>query len=96
MPRRGTLAVRLPDGDVRRYGRGAPHSTIAIADWPTLRRITLNPDLALGEAWIDGTLTVKRAISTISLPSACPTLAPAQAPGRAGFITGCGWRSGGF
>ncbi|WP_232237141.1 SAM-dependent methyltransferase [Thiosulfatihalobacter marinus] len=60
MLRKGTLAIRLPDGAVRRYGHGAPHSTIAIHDWATLRRIALNPDLALGEAWMEGTLTVER------------------------------------
>ena len=54
MLRKGTLAIRLPDGAVRRYGHGAPHSTIAIHDWATLRRIALNPDLALGEAWMEG------------------------------------------
>ena len=59
MLRRGTLAVHLPDGETRRYGAGAPHSAIAIHNWPTLRRLALNPDLALGEAFMDGTLTVE-------------------------------------
>lgn len=57
--REGTLTLRLPDGALRRYGKGQPYSAIAIQDWPTLRRIALNPDLALGEAWMDGTLTVE-------------------------------------
>lgn len=58
--RRGTLHVRLPDGAVRAYGNGAPAVAIAIRDWPSLRRIALNPDLAVGEAWMDGTLQVER------------------------------------
>lgn len=58
--RSGTLRLHLPDGETRRYGAGAPESAIAIHDWPVLRRIALNPDLALGEAWMDGTLTVEQ------------------------------------
>ena len=54
--RRGTLHVHLPDGEVRAYGSGMPMITISIHDWPTLRRITLNPYLAVGEAWMDGAL----------------------------------------
>lgn len=57
--RSGTLRVRLPDDAVRAYGSGAPTIAIAIRDWPTLRRIALNPDLAVGEAWTDGTLTIE-------------------------------------
>lgn len=57
--REGTLTLRLPDGALRRYGKGQPRGAIAIRDWPTLRRIALSPDLALGEAWMDGTLTVE-------------------------------------
>jgi len=56
----GTLQLRLPDGSTRRFGQGSPEIAIAIRDWRTLRRIALNADLAVGEAWIDGTLTVER------------------------------------
>jgi len=56
--RRGTLLLRLPDGTTRRFGQGSPEIAIAIHDWRSLRRIALNPDLAVGEAWMDGTLTV--------------------------------------
>jgi cyclopropane-fatty-acyl-phospholipid synthase len=58
--RRGTLQLRLPDGAIRCFGRGAPEVAVAIRDWRSLRRIVLNPDLAVGEAWMDGTLTVER------------------------------------
>jgi len=58
--RRGTLRLRLPDGSTRRFGQGSPEIAIALWDNRTLRRIALNPDLAVGEAWMDGTLTVER------------------------------------
>ncbi|MBO9463314.1 class I SAM-dependent methyltransferase (plasmid) [Labrenzia sp. 5N] len=58
--RAGTVWLRLPDGETRRYGSGVLECAIALHDWPTLRRIALNPDLALGEAWMDGTLTVEQ------------------------------------
>ncbi len=58
--RRGTLQLRLPDGTSRRFGRGDPEIAITIRTWQSLRRIALNPDLAVGEAWMDGTLTVER------------------------------------
>ena len=58
--RNGTLCVHLPDWTVRRYGGGAPRIAIAIHGWKTLRRVTLDPDLTLGEAWMDGALTVEQ------------------------------------
>ena len=58
--RTGTLEVRLPDGETRRFGAGSPNIAIAIRDWPALRRIAFHPDLALGEAWMDGGLTVEK------------------------------------
>ncbi|MAS04183.1 SAM-dependent methyltransferase [Oricola indica] len=56
----GTLEVRLPDGETRRYGTGTPAIAIVIRDWPTLRRIAVHPDLALGEAWMEGGLSVEK------------------------------------
>lgn len=56
----GTLEVCLPDGETRRYGMGSPAIGITIQDWPTLRRVAFNPDLALGEAWMDGGMTVEK------------------------------------
>ena len=58
--RTGTLEVRLPDGETRRYGTGTPAIGVAIHDWPTLRRIAVHPDLALGESWMEGGLTVEK------------------------------------
>lgn len=58
--RKGRLEVRLPAGETRCYGQGTPESAIAIRDWATLRRIAFNPDIALGEAWMDGLMTVEK------------------------------------
>ena len=56
----GALEVRLPDGTRRRYGRGdAKPVCVTLSDPATLRRVALNPDLAVGEAWMDGTLTIE-------------------------------------
>ena len=56
----GTLT--LTDAEGRRYVfAGAPGPSLAIRLWdPALpRRLFLNPSLALGEAYTDGTLTVE-------------------------------------
>jgi len=56
--REGTLSLRLPDGRSMRFGSGDPVVAAAVQDWKTLRRLALNPDMALGEAYMDGTLIV--------------------------------------
>lgn len=56
---RGTLHLTLPDGTVRDYGNdtGIPVH-VRLHDPTTVRRLVLNPELALGEAYMDGTLTI--------------------------------------
>ncbi|HER26532.1 MAG TPA: hypothetical protein ENI69_05430 [Rhodospirillales bacterium] len=44
----GSLILRLPDGRVLNFGKGAPMVAASILDWKTLRRITFKPDLAGG------------------------------------------------
>jgi cyclopropane-fatty-acyl-phospholipid synthase len=56
---KGTLAVVSPDGRTYDFGSGTPLVTISIADPRTARRLFLNPDLALGEAYMDGALVVE-------------------------------------
>lgn len=56
----GTMTLRLPDGRTLSFGRGGPVVAAKIQDWKTLRRLAINPDLALGEAYMDGTLIVTR------------------------------------
>ena len=54
--RRGRLEVRWPDGGSTVFGtESQPNATLALHDSATVRRLLLNPALALGEAYMDGT-----------------------------------------
>lgn len=56
----GSLNVSFPDGKERRYGEPAAEPINIHLSEPSLsRRILLNPELALGEAYMDGTLTIE-------------------------------------
>ena len=57
--RHGTLTIHFPDGTTQRHGNHTePSVTVRVLD-PTLpARLVRNPDLALGEAYVDGTLTI--------------------------------------
>jgi hypothetical protein len=55
----GILTIVTPDGSKHRLGAGNPAVAVRISDWPVVKRLALNPDLALGEAHMDGTLTVE-------------------------------------
>ncbi len=55
--RQGSAAVTWPDATVSRVvGAPGPAAAIVLHDWRTVRRLALNPGLALGEAYMDGTL----------------------------------------
>ncbi len=57
--RRGALIVVFPDGSARRYGEAAaPPVTVRLHAASVARRLALDPELALGEAYPDGTLSV--------------------------------------
>ncbi len=57
--RTGRLILYLPDGTQRRYGQpDAPAVTLRLHDPALPRRIVINPDLAVGEAYMDGKLTI--------------------------------------
>jgi cyclopropane-fatty-acyl-phospholipid synthase len=57
--RKGALRITFPDGRTRDYGDGAPDPVhVTIHDAATVRRLGLNPELALGEAYMDGRLTI--------------------------------------
>lgn len=58
--REGTLTLRFPDGAVRQFGKGDPEVAATITKRSTVRRIALNPDLAVGEAYMDGSLCIDR------------------------------------
>ncbi|MFN0116394.1 MAG: class I SAM-dependent methyltransferase [Paracoccaceae bacterium] len=57
--RSGSLTVVFPDGATRRFGDGTrPEATVRLTDPDLPKRLALNPDLAVGEAYMNGTLTV--------------------------------------
>jgi cyclopropane-fatty-acyl-phospholipid synthase len=57
--RSGSLTVVMPDGVTQRYGDGTrPEITVRLTSPDLPRRLSLNPDLALGEAYMDGTLII--------------------------------------
>lgn len=59
MLRRGTLVVIMPDGSRHQYGDGTGTTVVArLHDVATVRHLVLNPELALGEAYLDGSLTI--------------------------------------
>ncbi|MEE2692434.1 MAG: cyclopropane-fatty-acyl-phospholipid synthase family protein [Pseudomonadota bacterium] len=56
--RRGSLTVIDAEGGRRRHGDGGePVAAMRIGDPAVYRRIVLNPELAVGEAYMDGLLT---------------------------------------
>jgi cyclopropane-fatty-acyl-phospholipid synthase len=56
---RGALAVTYPDGTRRRYGAGdATPIAVTLTDPALPRRLVLTTELAVGEAYMDGTLTI--------------------------------------
>ena len=59
--RRGQLEVLLPEGRRIEAGSGEPHVRVRIVDPTTVWRILRNPDLGLGEAYMDGKLVVENA-----------------------------------
>ena len=58
--RDGDLTVTFADGHVRRYGNGTgPAVAITLHDAHLPRRIVLSPDMAVGEGYMDGRLTIE-------------------------------------
>ncbi len=57
--RSGTLTVVWPNGSRCTYGSGLPRATIRLHGRRTLLHLGLDPDLAFGEAYMDGRLTVE-------------------------------------
>ncbi len=54
------IHFRLPDGrEVRGGSGGAPEMVVALGDWKSARRILANPELGLGEVYMDGGLTIE-------------------------------------
>ncbi len=58
--REGTLVVRTSDGKERRFGNGEGEAlTVVLSDRKTALDIARNPRLGLGEAFMDGRLTIE-------------------------------------
>ena len=58
--RHGRLRVTFPDGTQRAYGPGGgPASAVTLHDPALPRRIVLSPDMAVGEGYMDGSLTIE-------------------------------------
>ena len=55
----GTLTIVAPDGHIERVGNGKPCVTIRLNNPAVIPWIVLNPDLAIGEAYMDGSLQVE-------------------------------------
>lgn len=57
--RDGTLHVVMPSGNSHRYGNHSGHPvTVRLHDASTVRHLALNPEMALGEAYMNGSLTI--------------------------------------
>jgi len=57
--RTGSFEVIMPGGATRSYGDGSGETfRVRIHDTATLGKFLLNPELVLGEAYMDGTLTI--------------------------------------
>jgi cyclopropane-fatty-acyl-phospholipid synthase len=59
--RRGTLVLVEPTGRITVFGekKDGPALTLRVHDKAAMRSISIDPDLAVGEAFMDGTLTVE-------------------------------------
>jgi cyclopropane-fatty-acyl-phospholipid synthase len=55
----GSLTAILPGGRQVTYGTGEPHVVIRLHDRGAVAALALNPDLKLGELYMDGRLTVE-------------------------------------
>ncbi len=55
----GSLTAILPGGGQVTYGTGEPHIAIRLHDRRAAAGLALNPDLKLGELYVDGRLTIE-------------------------------------
>ena len=56
----GTLQVQMPGGQRHAFGSGAPEIAVRLTSSATVWRLLRNPELALGEAYMDGRLQVEQ------------------------------------
>ena len=58
--RKGTLILIGPDGHIQHIGHAAPSVTIRITNSTVIPKLLTNPDLALGEAYMNGALVIEK------------------------------------
>ena len=58
--REGTLHLVMPSGDTHRYGsQSGPPVTVRLHNAAIVRHLALNPEMALGEGYMNGSLTIE-------------------------------------
>jgi cyclopropane-fatty-acyl-phospholipid synthase len=57
--RRGAIRVTYPDGTARTYGDGSPPVGVRLTSAEAVRRLVTEPQLALGEVYMDGGLVIE-------------------------------------
>jgi cyclopropane-fatty-acyl-phospholipid synthase len=78
--KQGTLTVQWPSGETTAYGKGEPRATIRLIGRSTPWIIGLRPDLAFGEAYVDGRLTIEKGSVADVLEIVLSNMATAQLP----------------
>ena len=86
---KGDLTVIAPNGRSHRFGDGTnPKSIIEISDWGTFLRLSLKPQLAIGEAYMDGRLIIREGGIAGLLEVLLLNLGTGTAGGLAGAVDG--------
>mgnify|MGYP002780560070 CR=1 FL=1 len=79
--RTGTLRLRLPSGRCVAIGGGSPQVGVRLTSPATVWRLLTNPELALGEAYMDGTLVMEQGSIYDLLALALANMGGARGPG---------------
>lgn len=82
--RDGHLALSIGNGPERTFGNGCgPRVVVRIKDQATARRLLVDPQLALGESYMDGTLAIEgddvQGLLAILIRNGAPQVAPTLA-----------------
>jgi cyclopropane-fatty-acyl-phospholipid synthase len=63
----GSLTVRFPDGQSQRFGQGAPHAEIVLANWKVCEAALKRGDIGFGETYIAGDWTTPDLLSLMNV-----------------------------
>ena len=50
----GSLTLRTPEGEVKRFGAGAPEAELQIHDWSVVAALAARGDIGFGETYVEG------------------------------------------